>query len=134
LGTAIVFKGVTSDVNVLYKGATDFSLWLPEGLYEVSGIGSGAGLLGPFREPFRFRVTKGEIVYVGTISYGCVQHSERSKWYGLMNCGLLAMMKCSVPNPTIPMCVTDKKDGIIESFLGENPTFSSLRVNSDIMQ
>jgi hypothetical protein len=133
-GKAIDFKNSTTGASFTYSGAAEFSMWLPEGDYEVSSIGSRGGSLGPFQKPLTFHVKKGVIAYVGTISYGCTQRSPAMKWYGLQNCGLLALGTCTVASAQVPMCVLDDNPQSIKSFLEQHAEFASVTVDSALMK
>lgn len=130
-GTAITVKAVATDLTFTYKGATDFSMWLPEGEYEVTGIGSS----GPFKRALTFRVEKGQLAYVGNLSYGCSQQSPIKEWYGRRNCGFLALSKqCTVAAAETPMCVFDDQKETIESFRTQHPEFASTPITSAVMK
>jgi hypothetical protein len=133
-GTGVTFKAVATGLTFTYTGAADFSMWLPEGEYEISGIGSTAGSLGPFKRPLTFRAEKGRVAYVGTISYGCRRPSPAKVWYGLQNCGLLALGECTVAAADIPMCVFDDQREVMGSFQAQHPELASVPVTSAVMK
>jgi len=134
LGTGLSFKNSSTDQRFGYTGARDFSMWLPEGIYELSSVGSRAGTLGPFQTPLSFSVRKGAIAYVGTVSIGCLPPSPAVKWYGLLNCGLLALGTCTVPSAQVPMCVLDEKAQTIKVFFETYPSLATMPVDSALMQ
>ncbi len=134
LGSGLSFKNASTAESFGYMGARDFSMWLPEGIYELSSVGSMAGALGPYQSPLSFSVRKGTIAYVGTVSIGCAPPSPTMKWYGLLNCGLLALGKCTVPAAQVRMCVLDEESKTIKTFLERHPIFVSIPVDSALMK
>lgn len=134
-GTGISFTSVATGQKYSILGAKEYSIQLPEGEYELSGIGARAGSLGAFQKPLTFNVSIKKVNYVGTVSIGCSAQSSIGAWYGVKNCGFLALNdKCTVAKAQVPMCVIDEQKDAIVSFLAKNPEFSSLPVVSAIMK
>jgi hypothetical protein len=134
-GTGISFTSVITGLKHSVLGAKEYSIQLPEGEYELSGIGSRAGSLGAFKTPLTFKVISKQINYVGTVSVGCVTQSSIGAWYGVKNCGFLALSdKCTVAKAQVPMCVIDEQKDTISSFLAKNPAFASMPVVSASMK
>lgn len=134
-GTGISFTSLATGQKYSILGVKEYSIQLPEGEYELSGIGSRAGSLGAFKKPLTFNVASKKINYVGTVSIGCSTQSSIGAWYGVKNCGFLALSdKCTVAKAQVPMCVVDEQKDAIGSFLEKNPEFSSLPVVSATMK
>ncbi len=134
-GTGVTFKSVATGAKFTYTGATEFSMWLPEGEYEVSGIGSPRGSLGPFHKPLGFHVVKSYIAYVGTLSYGCSRRSQVMEWYGIQNCGFLALAdNCTVAAAQVPMCVIDEQEQTVGAFITQWPSLGAMPITSALMK
>lgn len=115
-------------------GAKDYySAWLPAGQYEVSALGSRRGVMGPYQAPLRFDVVQGQINYLGEMVYGCSASTRPEALYGVKSCGFLALGTCSVPSPTVGVCIVDRQAQAVRSFLRKNPERSTLPVRSSLM-
>jgi hypothetical protein len=101
--------------------------------YEVSDLGSRRGVMGPYSKPLRFTVTTGQINYVGEMTYGCPLAARPAAIYGVKNCGFLALATCTVDYPSIGICVVDRQEQSLRTFVKQHPQFSQLPVKSAVM-
>jgi len=132
-GTYLEFRDNKTDKTYGWGPKDDYSAWLPAGDYEVSRLGHRRGVMGAYSKPLRFTVTQGQINYLGELVYGCSSVSQPAAVYGVMNCGLLAPGTCTVPSPSINVCVVDRQDQAIKHFVQQHPEQSQLAVHSALM-
>lgn len=137
-GTALkITNKDNQQISVLYKGAKDFSLYLPEGIYEIKALGSNG--VAPNHSPLEFKVNKGVVNYIGQIELGCnfktkgaytlqlLQGNENQHWYGAQNCGLLALGECKTVSTDFPVCVFDNQTESINTFLSQNKSLNTIK-------
>ena len=132
-GTWLEFHNLKTDQRFGWGAKDYYSAWLPEGDYEVSSLGSRRGVMGPYSKPLRFTVTKGQLNYLGEMVYGCRSESHPAALYGLKRCGPLALGSCSVPSPDIGVCIVDRQQQALRSFLKKHPERSGLATRPAIM-
>ncbi|WP_259755455.1 hypothetical protein [Pseudomonas sp. GCEP-101] len=132
-GTWLEFRDVRTGKRYGWAAEGYFSAWLPPGDYEVSSIGSRRGVMGPFSKPLQFTVKQGDINYLGEILYGCPLDARPAAYYGVMNCGFLALGNCTVPLPTRSFCVVDRQESVVRSFLLKNPRYAGMPARSALM-
>lgn len=134
LGTGFTVVNTDTGESILYKGATEFTLWLPRGKYFLASVGTRAGSIGPYAAPLKFEVREGVINYVGALSFGCSATSIAGRWYGLQNCGFLALSECTVASAQVEMCVGDEARQAVQTLIKEYPEFSNLPKSNQLMQ
>ncbi|OLS62694.1 hypothetical protein [Pseudomonas putida] len=132
-GTWLEFRDVRTGKSFGWAAKGYYSAWLPAGDYEVSGLGSRAGALGAFGDPLRFTVEQGKVNYLGELVNGCPYPAVPTARYGLKNCGALALGTCSVPRPSIGLCVVDRQKQAMRVFLKEHPGYTGLPVRTALM-
>lgn len=132
-GTWLEFRDIKTGKTYGWGAKDYYSAWLPAGQYEVSALGSRRGVMGPYQAPLRFDVVQGQINYLGEMVYGCSASSRPEALYGVKNCGFLALGTCSVPSPTVGVCIVDRQAQAVRSFLRKNPERSTLPVRSSLM-
>lgn len=132
-GTWIGFRHLQTG-QAMGWGAKDlYSAWLPAGDYEVQEMGSRRGTMGPFGAPLRFTVKQGEINYLGELLYNCPEPIESAARYGVMQCGLFALGTCKVTYASARICIVNRQESALRSFLKEHPEHSALPVRSALM-
>lgn len=132
-GTYLEFRDIKSNKTYGWGPKDDYSGWLPAGEYEVSRLGHRRGVMGPYSKPLRFSVTQGQLNYLGEMVYGCSAVAQPAAVYGVMNCGLLALGECTVPSPSVNVCVVDREDQALKLFLQQHPEQKSLPVHNAVM-
>jgi len=132
-GTYLEFRDIKSDKTFGWGPKDDYSAWLPAGVYEVSRLGHRRGVMGPYSRPLRFTVTQGQLNYLGEMVYGCSDVAQPVAVYGVMNCGLLALGNCTVPSPSVNVCVVDRQDQAVKRFLQQHPAKFHLPVHNAVM-
>lgn len=132
-GTYLEFRDTKSNQTYGWGPKDDYAAWLPAGDYEVSGLGNRQGLMGAYSKPSRFTVTQGQLNYLGEMVYGCSAVAQPVAVYGVKNCGFLALGECSVPRPSVNVCVVDRQDQAIRHFLQEHPERQALPVHNAVM-
>ncbi|MGC5703158.1 hypothetical protein J4P02_23440 [Pseudomonas sp. NFXW11] len=132
-GTYLEFRDIKSDKTYGWGPKDDYSAWLPAGDYEVSRLGHRRGVMGAYSKPLRFTVTQGQLNYLGEMVYGCSAVAQPAAVYGVLNCGFLALGNCTVPRPSVNVCVVDRQDQAIKHFLQQHPEQASLLVHNAVM-
>lgn len=132
-GTYLEFRNVNSNKTYGWGPKDDFSAWLPAGDYQVSRIGHRRGVMGAYSKPLSFTVTQGQLNYLGEMVYGCSAIAEPVAVYGVMNCGFLALGECTVPSPSVNVCVVDRQDQTIAHFLQQHGEYEALPVHNAMM-
>lgn len=132
-GTFLKFRDTNTGKTYGWSAQDDYSAWLPAGEYEVSRLGHRRGVMGAYSKPLRFSVKQGQINYLGEMVYGCPALAQPAAVYGVINCGFLAMGECTVPGPTINVCVLDRQDQALKRFLQQHPERASLPVRNAVM-
>lgn len=132
-GTWLEFREINTDKNYGWGAKDYYSAWLPAGEYEVQALGSRRGVMGPYSSPLRFNVKQGEINYLGEMVYDCQSPARPTALYGVQSCGFLAMGKCSVPHPTAGVCVVNRQEQTIRTFLKKHPDHADMPVRSSVM-
>ncbi|QLF94222.1 hypothetical protein HW090_13865 [Pseudomonas sp. ABC1] len=132
-GTWLEFREINTDKRFGWAVKDYYSAWLPAGEYEVSSLGSRRGVMGPYSGSLRFSVKQGEVNYLGELVYGCAAESRPAALYGVMNCGFLALGSCSVPSPSVGVCMVDRQEQALRIFLKAHPEYADLPVRSSTM-
>lgn len=132
-GTYLEFRDIKSDKTYGWAPKDDYSAWLPAGEYEVSRLGNRRAVMGAYSRPLRFSVTKGQINYLGEVVYDCSSVAQPVALYGVMDCGFLALANCTVPRPSVNICVVDRQDQAISHFLQQHPEQAVLPVHNAVM-
>lgn len=132
-GTWISFREVNTGKTYGWGPKDYYSAWMPAGTYEVSDLGSRRGLMGAYSKPLRFTVTNGQINYLGEMTYDCPLAVHPAAIYGVKNCGILALATCSVDYPSIAVCVADRQEQSVRTFVKQHPQYSKLPVTSSVM-
>lgn len=132
-GTWIEFLNLDTGKSFGWGVQDYYSAWLPPGSYEVHSMGSRRGVMGPYSRPLRFSVKPGVINYLGEMTYGCSARAQPEALYGVKSCGFLALFTCSVPSPTVGLCVEDRQEQGVRNFLKKNPEYATLPVRSSVM-
>lgn len=132
-GTWLTFRDVNTGKEYGWAPKDYYSAWLPASTYEMTDLGSRRGVMGPYSKPLRFTVTKGQINYVGEMTYGCQLAAHPAAIYGVKNCGLLALGTCTVDYPSIGVCVVDRQEQSVRTFIKQHPQFSELPVKPAVM-
>ncbi|WP_085600169.1 MULTISPECIES: hypothetical protein [unclassified Pseudomonas] len=132
-GTWISFRDVNSGKTYGWAPKDYYSAWLPAGTYEVNDLGSRRGLMGPYSKPLRFTVANGQLNYLGEMTYGCPVAAHPAAVYGVKNCGFLALGTCTVDRPSIAICVTDRQEQAVRTFVKQHPQYSRLPVRPTVM-
>lgn len=132
-GTWLEFRDTRTGKSYGWGAKDYYSAWLPAGEYEVYKLGSRRGVMGAFSKPLRFTVKQGDINYLGEMLYGCPLDARPMALYGVMNCGFLALGNCSVPSPTQSLCVVDRQEQAVRSFLRKNSKYTGMPVRSSLM-
>lgn len=132
-GTWLEFRDTRTGQTYGWAVQDYYSAWLPAGEYEVFKLGARGGAMGAFTNPLRFSVKQGDINYLGEMLYDCPQEARPSALYGVIRCGFLALGSCSVPSPNASVCVVDRQDQAIRSFLRKNPKYTDMPVRSSLM-
>lgn len=132
-GTWLEFRDTRTGKSYGWGAKDYYSAWLPAGDYELYKVGARRGVMGAFGKPLRFTVKQGDINYLGEILYGCPLDARPTAFYGVMNCGFLALGNCSVPSPTASLCVVDRQEQVIKNFLRKNPGYADMPVRSSLM-
>lgn len=132
-GTWLEFRQTETGQSFGWGAKDYFSAWLPAGDYEVHTLGSRRGVMAAYSKPLRFTVRKGHINYLGEMVYDCQMASRLSALYGVKSCGALALGECSVPVPTMKICVVDRKEQAVLNFRKRYPDYSSLPIASSVM-
>ncbi|MGE8496073.1 MAG: hypothetical protein ACN6O6_01085 [Pseudomonas sp.] len=132
-GTWLEFRDINTGKTYGWGAKNYYSAWLPAGEYEVSSLGSRRGVMGPYLKPLRFSVTQGQINYLGELVYGCPSSSRPDAVYGVKNCGFLALGSCSVPSPDVSICIVNRQEQAVRSFLLKNPDRADLPVRASLM-
>lgn len=133
-GTWLQFSDINTGKTYGWGAKDYYSVWLPAGDYQVSELGARRGVMGPFAAPLRFRVQNGVINYVGELVYGCPRYPAPTAYYGVKNCGLLALATCTVPNADVGMCVVDRQPQALKRFLRANPAYTNMPINPALMK
>ena len=89
--------------------------------------------MGAYSKPLSFTVTQGQLNYLGEMVYGCSAIAEPVAVYGVMNCGFLALGECTVPSPSVNICVVDRQDQTIAHFLQQHGEYEALPVHNAMM-
>ncbi|WP_434157808.1 hypothetical protein [Stutzerimonas stutzeri] len=132
-GTYLEFRHLATG-KVYGWGAKDYySAWLPAGEYEVSQLGARQGVMGPYSAPLHFDVEQGSINYLGEMIYGCRPPSRPAALYGVKYCGFLALGTCTVSYPSVGICVVDRKEQAVRTFLIQHPDYASMPVRPAVM-
>ncbi|RZI73410.1 MAG: hypothetical protein EOP13_12010 [Pseudomonas sp.] len=132
-GTYLEFRDIKSDKIFGWGPKDDYSAWLPAGDYEVSRLGNRRGVMGPYYKSLRFSVAKGQINYLGEMVYDCSEVARPAAVYGVMDCGFLALGQCTVPRPSVNICVVDREAQAIGYFLHQHPEHAALPVHNAVM-
>ena len=132
-GTWMNFRNVDTDKSYGWGAKDYYSVWLPAGEYEVTQLGARRGVMGPYSAPLRFTVKTGVINYLGELVYDCPSYPAPTALYGVMNCGFLALGKCTVPHANSGICIVDREEQALRSFLKSNPTYSNMSTRSSLM-
>ncbi|NVZ71754.1 hypothetical protein [Pseudomonas costantinii] len=132
-GTWLSFRDVDTGKEYGWGPKDYYSAWLPAGTYEMTDLGSRRGVMGPYSKPLRFTVTKGQINYLGEMTYGCPLAAHPAALYGVKNCGVLALATCTVDYPSIGVCVVDRQEQSVRTFVKQYPQFSELPVKPAVM-
>lgn len=132
-GTYLEFRDIKGGKTYGWGPKDDYSAWLPAGDYEVSRLGHRRGVMGAYSKPLRFSVTNGQINYLGEMVYGCSDVAQPVAVYGVMYCGFLALAECTVPSPSVNICVVDRQDQAIKRFLQQHPEYAPLPVHEAVM-
>lgn len=132
-GTWIDFREVNTGKTYGWGTKDYYSAWLPAGTYDVDELGSRQGVMGPYSKPLRFTVVNGRINYLGEMTYGCPLSAQPVATYGVEYCGLLALATCSVSNPDVAICLADRQEQTVRTFLKQHPQFSGLSVVRSVM-
>lgn len=127
-GTFIGFTNLSTGERFEHPGAREIFIWLPEGEYEISEIGSRRGVMGAYDPSFKFAVSRGKVNYIGHLAYGCNYTSIDRTWYGFKDCGLLALGKCSVPSQDIPMCLVNKSSQYYQEFRKAHADYENSKI------
>ncbi|WP_245586752.1 hypothetical protein [Pseudomonas cremoricolorata] len=133
-GTFLQLRNIASGELHGWGQKDDYAAWLPAGEYEVSRLGSRRGSMGPYSQPLRFSVKQGQINYVGEMVYGCSRYGQPAAVYGVLDCGLLALGTCDVPNPSVNICVVDRQSQALDYFQQQHPQQPVLSVRSALMR
>ncbi len=132
-GTYLEFRHLATG-KVYGWGAKDYySAWLPAGEYEVSQLGSRRGVMGPYTAPLRFDVRQGSINYLGEMVYGCRSPSQPAALYGVKYCGFLALGTCRVSEASAAICMVDRQEQAVRSFLKQHPEYAHMQVQKAVM-
>lgn len=90
--------------------------------------------MGAFGDPLRFTVQQGKINYLGELVNGCPHPAVPAAFYGVKDCGPLALATCSVPRPSVGLCVVDRQRQSMCIFLKAHPGYSNLPVRKGLMR
>ncbi|KTB84833.1 hypothetical protein AO070_01495 [Pseudomonas syringae pv. syringae PD2766] len=132
-GTWFELRDINTGKTYGWAAKDYYSAWLPAGEYELYRLGSRRGVMGAYGRPLRFTVKQGELNYVGELVYGCSLDARPTALYGAMSCGLLALGECSVPYPSVSICMVDRQEQAVKSFMKKNPEYVNMPVRSSVM-
>ncbi|WP_024656852.1 hypothetical protein N027_06200 [Pseudomonas syringae USA007] len=132
-GTWFELRDINTGKTYGWAARDYYSAWLPAGEYELYRLGSRRGVIGAYASPLHFSVKQGELNYLGELVYGCSLDARPTALYGAMYCGLLALGECSVSSPSVSICVVDRQEQAVKSFLKKNPEFLNMPVSSSVM-
>lgn len=132
-GTWLEFRDINTDKSYGWGAKDYYSAWLPDGDYEVRELGARRGVMGAYSGSLRFTVKRGHINYLGEMVYSCPPPARPAALYGVKSCGFLALGKCSVPSPTESICIVDRQEQAIRSFLKKHPEYLDMPVRSSVM-
>jgi hypothetical protein len=132
-GTWIEFRDVNTAKTYGWGAKNYYSAWLPAGVYEVSRLGSRSGVMAAYTKPLRINVKQGYINYLGEMAYDCPLLAQPEALYGVMSCGLLALGSCSVPSPSVGICIVDRQELTIILFLIRHPEYAQMNVHSSVL-
>ncbi|MFZ5564674.1 MAG: hypothetical protein ACOZBW_11530, partial [Thermodesulfobacteriota bacterium] len=149
-GRGIGIKNVGSDESFTYVGAYYFEMRLPEGTYEIDGLGSPAGGLIPKERAFKFVAENNKIKYIGSIVgdrdlLGYLERNNISKAnaysaivsfqeYGLAKSDSFFGKNYKPSEPFIQFFVIDERDEDIDYFLKEYPQFKDTEIMVDLIK
>jgi hypothetical protein len=115
-------------------GEENYSAWLPAGEYEVSRLGNRQGVMAAYSKSLRFSVAQGRLNYLGEVVYDCSYAADTVVFYGVIDCGILALGRCIVPRPSVNVCVVDRQHQTVDYFLRQHSEYSNLPIKNALMR